>query len=673
MLENDSPMWLSQDDVCELLNITVKTLKNKCSKGDFVYKIQRVQKKSEYFVLFSSLPTKFQNKYSKSVCEPDIRYSDAPTWAKTQADKYIEILKACEGLRGKHLKQFIQVWNASGADYRTSYSRVNDMRSKYREYGIHGLLANYGKTGGASVVPDKYMEYFKNLYLIESRPSIRSCWANTLGYAMRTDEVSKADFPSYAAFFRRLKQEVPEQAIFLARHGQAAWNRKYGNYIERDYSGITCGKVWVSDHAQIDVACFDNGKVIFPWVTAWRDFKSGKWLGWILQARHPNSDHIFQSFYYAVEDFGLPAEIIIDNGKDYRAKDFAGGRVKTVAGEAKTKAMLDELGVKVHFALPYNAQTKPIERDFLTIKHLLSKHSVGYRGGNVVERPEKLADEIKNGDIMEFEQFKKLFDDFVINVFNKKPSQGKNLKGLSPDELFIREYREKVIPSKDALKLFCMRTSKVYTIKRNGVTDNELGITYWADWMISHKSAKVYLRRDIKNFKEAWAFRAESDEFIGKIFAVQAVAALNADVVSKEEFKAAMGIKKRNAKITKSYIAQTQHISLEEKCENYKAAFMTRSEHNAELAPAFAASDESQGESLGQELSGVKILKIANTNMDKVIAKNKEFENRGKYDLAALSGGVNTSVDDEPIYLWETDKLLAEQHIASNKRCANGY
>ena len=53
--------------------------------------------------------------------------------------------------------------------------------------------------------------------------------------------------------------------------------------------------------------------------------------------------------------------------------------------------MLDELNVKVHFALPYNAQTKPIERDFLKIKELLSKHCVGYRGGNVVERPEKLA------------------------------------------------------------------------------------------------------------------------------------------------------------------------------------------------------------------------------------------------------------------------------------------
>lgn len=646
MPNNETPMWLSQDEVCRLLNISKKTLQNKCYKDEFVYKTQKIRKETFYSILFSSLPKKFQDRYNNKVLKINKKYSDAECWAKVQADKYIVILKACENLKGKQLEQFVQTWNSLNPDYATSYPSIINMRSRYREKGIHGLLANYGKNGGMSAVPAKYMEYFKSLYLVESRPSVYSCWANTLGYATRVDKISKADFPSYATFFRRLKQEIPEQAIFLARHGQAAWNRKYGNYIERDYSNITCGKVWVSDHAQIDVACYDGEKIMFPWVTAWRDFKSGKWLGWILQSGYPNSDHIFQSFYYAVEEFGLPQEIIIDNGKDYRTKDFAGGR-KYIKGEAVTKAMLDELNVEVHFALPYNAQTKPIERDFLTIKNLFSKHSIGYRGGNIVERPEKLAEEIKNGDIMKFERFKKLFDDFVINVFNKKPSQGKNLKGLSPDELFIREYKEKVIPSKDALKLFCMRTSKVYTIKRNGIIDNELGITYWADWMINHKGDKVYLRRDIKNFKEAWAFKANNDEFIGKIFAVEAVAALNADEISKEEFKTAMSIKKRNAKITKSYIEHKQKISPEEKCENFKTVFM-------------------------QELSGIKadVLKFANTNMDKVISKNKELENRGKYDLTALScGNFKTGTDDEHIYLWETEKLLAEQ----NSRCINGH
>ena len=167
---------------------------------------------------------------------------------------------------------------------------------------------------------------------------------------------------------RKLHRDIPQRSICLARKGPTYWNRRFGVYIERDYSSIKCGKVWVSDHAQIDIACFDeNGNVVFPWVTAWRDYKSGKWLGWLLQTGSPNSDHIFQTFYYAVEKYGLPEDVIIDNGKDYRCKDFAGGRrqIRIETDKARTTSMLDELNVCVNFALPYNAQTKPIERDFL--------------------------------------------------------------------------------------------------------------------------------------------------------------------------------------------------------------------------------------------------------------------------------------------------------------------
>lgn len=150
-------------------------------------------------------------------------------------------------------------------------------------------------------------------------------------------------FPSFMAFKRKLDRTIPLQSIILARYGQSAWNRKYGSYIDRDYEDIICGKVWVSDHAQIDVACMTkDGDVVFPWVTAWRDFKSGKWLGWLLQTGNPNSDHIFQTFYYAAELYGLPEDVIIDNGKDYRCKDFAGGRrvIKIKTNQSRTTSML---------------------------------------------------------------------------------------------------------------------------------------------------------------------------------------------------------------------------------------------------------------------------------------------------------------------------------------------
>ena len=322
------------------------------------------------------------------------------------------------------------------------------MRRRYFRYGLSGLLSRHGQHLTGSSVPDEYFTYFKDLYLIEGGPSLRSCCDLTLGYAIRELGADRNKFPSFMAFKRRLDKEVPIQSIYLARYGQAAWNRKYNNYIDRDYSNIVCNQVWVSDHAQIDVACYDkNDKVVFPWVTVWRDYKSGKWLGWILQTKNPNSDLIFQSFYYAVEEFGLPKDVIIDNGKDYRSKDFAGGRknFKIETNKNKTSAMLKELNVSVHFALPYNAQTKPVERDFLKIKELLSKHCLGYRGGNIVERPEKLIQEIKNSKIMKFEDFKEIFDKVIVNILNKKPSNGKNLNGKCPDELFYEEIQEKIM------------------------------------------------------------------------------------------------------------------------------------------------------------------------------------------------------------------------------------
>ena len=641
-----TPDWLTLDNICSALNLKPKTVKEKCRNGAFIYKVVQKNRKNYYYIKFESLPLTIQKRILKEDINVTTSYSEAPEWAKSQADKYLSIIKDAENLRGKELKTFIETWNKDNPDSITSYPSVIKMRRRYYSKGLDGLLAQYGNNSGRSLVNNRYYNYFKELYLKEGAPSLRSCWELTRGFAIREDGIDKTTFPSHTSFKRRLEKELPEQSIYLARYGESAWNRKYGNYIDRDYSSVICSEVWVSDHAQIDVACLtQDGNVVFPWVTAWRDYKSGKWLGWILQSGNPNSDHIFQSFYYAVNEFGLPKDVIIDNGKDYRSKDFAGGRqFKVETNQKKTRTMLAELGIEVHFALPYNAQTKPIERDFLKIKELLSKHCVGYRGGNVVERPEKLAKEIKAGKIIPFNEFKEVFDDFVINILNKRPSQGKTLKGLSPDQLFNQEFNEKIRVSNDALKLFCMRTSKNYTIVRNGIKDHELGITYWADWMVSKTRLKVYLRRDIQNYKEAWVFNAENNEFLGKATAVKAVAALHADEISKEAFKEAMAIKKRSLKIAKSYIKQTREISIEEKCANYKAAY---------------ASVEKQVKP--------KVSLIANTKMDKVIQKSKEMESFGKYDLSMFID--ETMPEDKPLYLYETDKIL-EQEL---KGVANGY
>ncbi|HSA07303.1 MAG TPA: Mu transposase C-terminal domain-containing protein, partial [Candidatus Gastranaerophilales bacterium] len=230
-------------------------------------------------------------------------------------------------------------------------------------------------------------------------------------------------------------------------------------------------------------------------------------------------------------------------------------------------------------------------------------------------------------------ELKEIFNDFIENVFNKYPSNGKILQGRSSDELWAEEFREKRVVSKDALKLFCTRTSKTFSITRNGVKDSELGITYWADWMIGVKGEKVYLRRDIKNYNEAWIFKADNDEFIGKAQVSELVPALASTEIEKSEFKEAMAVKKRNKKIAKAY-AKTQETDVNDRMLNLKAAVGDK-EYKAEP----------------------KISKIANTKMDKVIRKQNDIEKIGTYDL---SGFVDKKPEKRKIYLFESDKELDE-------------
>ena len=674
-LEN-SDVWLSVSEGANILGVTVRAVQQACKKvldgknKKYIVRVDVGNGGEQYKILLSSLPVEAQQRYwanslevevvepapmsaSEAEIEAEI-YSRAPQWARDKADKYLNILKATEGMKRSELQNFVAVWNQKRPDFKTSYQSVYRMRKIYEEQGVSGLLAGYGKRAGESTVNDDWFEYFKSQYLVEGGPSLRSCWIYTLGYAQRQNaEISPDTFPSPAAFDRRLKREIPESSICLAREGYMKYNRKFAPYIDRDYTDVKAGSVWVSDHAQVDVAVLmPNGKICFPWVTAWRCFKTSKWLGWNLHMESPNSDHIFMAFYHGALNVGIPEHLYIDNGKDYRSKDFAGGRkhVKVLVDEGKTTAMVAQLGITPHFSLPYGAQSKPIERDFLKNKTYLSKHMVGYRGGNVVERPEKLQDEIKKGLIMPFEEFAKVFETFVVNVLNRMPSEGKNLKGLSPDQLWAREFVERREVSRDALKLFCTRASGVISIGRDGVRDSLLKVTYWdGSWMSGQKGRKVYLRRDVLDFAEAWVFDAETDEYLGKGRINEFSSPALADTaVSRRQLSEAMANKKRDMKITKAYI-QTRE----------KPDAMEQMIHLQTGTDALASLniDPVTGEML-PTTANPTVTRMANTKMDKVVRQEREDATRGTYDLSKLVGGYERP---KPLFLFESDKKQAEE------------
>lgn len=631
--------WINIEELSNITGVLKETLRRNCLSDKYIYKVNKNGKFKNYQILISSLPNKFQDKYYSKLPHHGGKdsnleiYSNAPNWAKKQADKYINLIKQTSGMKYKEIQVFIKEWNEKYPNDKTSYASIRLAIKKYEKNGISGLISKNGQRKGISKVKDNYFQYFKSLYLKEGSPSAVICWRMTFGYARQFETLQANEFPSWWSFVRKLEKEVPEQAIYLARYGQQAWNKKYAKYVSRNYSDVIAGSFWVSDHAQIDVAVIVNGKVCFPWVTVFRDIKTSKWLGWHLHFESPNSDHIFQAFYYAAIIFGLPDNVYLDNGKDFRCKDFAGGRsiIKADFDSTKSTSMLSYLNINVHFALPYNAQTKPVERDFLKIKNLLSKNFKGYRGGNIIERPEKLKQEIKENQIMNFNEFKTVFDDFIINVLNKMPSKGKNLQGKCPDELWSEEFKIKKIINKNALKLFCMRVSKTFTIGRNGIFDNELNITYWAEWMIVQKGKKVYLRRDPKAYQDAWIFDASNDEFLGEAKLNLSAKFIAGADVDKSLLKEVYAEKKKEQKALKEYIKTQYNPTNTELVENLKRS-LDKTNFDAEI----------------------KVSKIANTKMDEVIniTRNKEKVTT-KY--------VTELEPKRKIYLSESEKKRAQK------------
>ena len=495
-----------------------------------------------------------------------LEYRALPDYARRQVDKYLPLTLRTEGMSRAETEKEISRWNSENPELAMSARSLRHARKRYRERGVAGLASKRGGRAGQTIVWDEWLEYFKSLYLKEGAPSAESCWIITRGKFS-----GEKTFPHPQTFVYQLRRRMPADAIYMARHGEGAWNRKYGMYIERDYSNILCGEVWVGDHAQLDVAVADSdGKPFFPWVTAWRDMKSGKWLGWLLHREPPNSDHIFQSFYYACRDFGIPRHIYIDNGKDYRAKDFAGGRTrsgKLTVDEASARSICAVLRVDVHFALPYNAQAKNIERDFLKVKETFSKHMPGYRGGHTKERPEALAGEIRRGKILRSEEFSALLSLHLFHNLNRAPSRGKNLSGLCPDELYGREAQNGFVEP-ESLSILCMRISGARAIGRNGVKDSRSKETYFAEWMLGQKGRKVYLRRDPSDMETAWLFDAGSDEYIGRGYRVEGIPAIAIGEEQREALSAAMADKRAAREIAKAYSSDVREIPPLEKVAN---------------------------------------------------------------------------------------------------------
>lgn len=211
--------------------------------------------------------------------------------------------------------------------------------------------------------------------------------------------------PSRATLYRWLADEDllgGKGTSTYVRWGEKVYRDKAEPIRRRDWSRIPPNHTWVGDHHQYDLlVILPDGTIGRPWLTAWQDGHSRAIVGYTVN-RQPCSLEIGLALRNGVlpkddEPFqGLPVQVYVDNGKDYRSKLLNGTTVPVFrqTQDDPVWGLLGHLGIKTRFCEAYHGKSKPIERLFGTLERGWICLMKGYCGRSPQHRPEHLMEDV---------------------------------------------------------------------------------------------------------------------------------------------------------------------------------------------------------------------------------------------------------------------------------------
>jgi len=499
-------------ETADLLGVSVITVKRHIWNNDFsVTYVPGVGRGGRQLrILLESLPQEAQDKYNGVVQTSEEEPHPYLTMTDTQREavafkhcvvlEYQQFKEEYSGL--DKMKAFLSQYNSEHPEKMLSKRQLNHWENKYNRLGIKGLLdGRGGYNKGQSEIRPEVWDMFKRYWLNESRPTVSQC------VKLTAFEFPEEAMPSIVTFRRQIDRQIPLPAQCYYREGKKAYEDRFSPYNIRDYSKYHSNDWWIADHHIFDVAVLDSrGKVCRPWLSAWEDLHSRMIVGYALNTIDPNSDIVLDSFARACCRSGIPDNIKIDNGKDYKAFDLFNSEF--------SMSVCNEMGIHVSCALPYNAKAKPIERLFGTLEQEYCKHLSTYLSNDPKTRPtemRKLNEQLKDKAIP-IEEFKVIVDN-LIKTYNTEPHS--SLGGKTPLEAYSTGFVKpmRVVVGRDTLNMFLMRTSKPLTVGRNGIRVPDLFNYYTDDALFPYIGQKVYARYNADDVRTVCIF-TESNDFV---------------------------------------------------------------------------------------------------------------------------------------------------------------
>ena len=478
-----------------------------------------------------------------------------------QCDKFVGPYVNNGGTRSDALAIFAEM---QGVGKRTLQRWI----TRHRGEGIMGLVD--GRGGGANEsISDEAWEQFKSLYLTQQRLSVKLCW-QMVNY-INTDETRGWTIPSLRWMQVQAQQRIPLPVKVLHREGMAAYDARCSPYIQRDPDSVEPGQVWVGDHHQCNCWVRHRGKWLRPWITAWQDMRSRMLVGWHISAG-PNQTTIMIAMKRAIEKWGPPDSVKIDNGRDYDSEMWTG------TTKAKRKALpagyIDRemiaglyamMNISVSFAIPYHPQSKPIERVFDTLDQQLCKTMPTYCGKDVNRRPEDLGDYLKSDkaltEAMDLEGFTRLVGDYITKVYNQAGHTGVGMEGRSPTTVMATRQTRRVLTD-GVLDLLMRVWSGEVKVGKNGVRFKDMHYGQYNADLLRLQGKAVRLAYDPDDLRTVHVYDAATMALV--CIAEQNQMIAYGDAVSEDALREAMKQKGKAKKAARTFLDTrlTEHMDL---------------------------------------------------------------------------------------------------------------
>ena len=416
------------------------------------------------------------------------------------------------------------------------------------------LSSGHGTNKGVRRIDTEVLEAIRGLYKSKNKPNMMFVYERIVA-AFGTDAISYGTMRNY------IKYDMTSVEKDKARMGAKEFKDTYSPYIIRGYDDIKAGQVWMSDGHDLEMMCYRgnkkkaNGERYYgsPKLIVWIDVKSRLITGWTLSWTE-TTESIAIALKRGIEKYGVPEQLFTDNGKAYKSK--------ILKGTDELDGIYASLGLEVSHALPYNAQSKHIERWFVDFKETFTKSSITYKGGNISERPERMKsfamDKIAKGKILEQEELEAALEAF-INYKNhsyyalrretgRKAHRGRGMNNRTPLEVFNEEnpVGERKMLSDEKLRLLFLY-EEIRTIQQNGI--EYLGNTYEHENLYFYQKEKVKIKFDPHDLRSIYVY-LETGEFLCKADKLQTAGWSN-DI---DSIKAKANRRKKIAKLEKLII-----------------------------------------------------------------------------------------------------------------------